>query len=79
MFTDTHAYFFMKKVCDKFLWGLDNDFPNSKSSTAGGIRAENLVPTLLVMSQPVRMCIAECTVHNSGLMQRDISFRFKQT
>ena len=20
MFTDTHAYFFMKKVCDKFLW-----------------------------------------------------------
>ena len=33
--------------------GLDSDFPNSESSTAGGLRAENLAPTLLVVSQPV--------------------------
>ena len=45
--------------------GLDNGFPNPKSST-GGLRAKNLVPTLLVVSQSVRMCIAESTVHNSG-------------
>ena len=42
--------------------GLDNDFPNSESSTAGGLRAENLVQTLLVVSQPVRMCITETRV-----------------
>ena len=31
----------------------DNDFPCSESSTAGGLRAENLVSTLLLVSQPV--------------------------
>ena len=46
--------------------GLDNDFPNSVSSLAGGLRTDNSVLTLLVVSQPVRMCIAESTVHNSG-------------
>ena len=51
--------------------GLDNDFPNSESSTAGGLRTENLVPTLVVVSQPVRMRIAESTIHTSCLIQRD--------
>ena len=46
--------------------GLVNDFPNLESSTAGGLRADNLFPTLLVVLQPVRSCIAESTVHNSG-------------
>ena len=58
------------------MW-LDNDFPNLESSTAGGIRTENMVLTLVVVSQPVRMCIAKSTIHTSGLIQRDISCRFK--
>ena len=41
---------------------LDNDFPNSESSMAGGLRAENLGSSLLVVSQPVRMCIAKTRV-----------------
>ena len=57
--------------------GLENDFPNSGSSTAGGLRTENLVSTLVVVSQPVRMCIADSTIHTSGLIQSDISCRFK--
>ena len=57
--------------------GLDNDFPNSESSTSGGLRTENLVLTLVVLSQPERMCIAESTIHTSGLIQRDILCRFK--
>ena len=38
--------------------------------------SRELVPNFLVVSQPIRMCIAVSTVHNSGLMQRDISCRF---
>ena len=57
--------------------GLDNDFRILESSTAGGLGTDNLVPTLLVVSQPVRMCFAKSTVHYSGLMQRDILCRFK--
>ena len=57
--------------------GLENDFPNLESSSAGGLRTENLVPPLEVVSQPVRMCIVESTIHTSGLIQRDILCRLK--
>ena len=35
--------------------------------------------SLLVVSQPVRMCNAGSTVHNCGSVQRDISCRFTHT
>ena len=35
------------------------------SKAAGGLKTDSLVPFLLVVSQPVRMCIAGNTLHNS--------------
>ena len=47
MFTDTHAYFFMKKVCDKFLWSrqlpLVADLHKRVLGTLGSVLRSNSI------------------------------------